>query len=95
MTHKLFSNDMLKEHPAIMAKANCLDCPPEWFFPVIPKGRMGPGPRDALRKAKQTCNECPVQEKCYDFAVKHRCLGVWGGHLFSFNKNAKIKLSKL
>jgi hypothetical protein len=37
-------------------------------------------------KAKKICATCPLLEKCRDYALQNRVLGVWGG--MSFNERA-------
>lgn len=51
--------------------ALCAQVDPGIFFPDKP------GP---VARARATCNTCPVQETCLDYAVENRIDGgVWGG----------------
>jgi WhiB family redox-sensing transcriptional regulator len=56
-------------------RAACLGEDPELFFPV------GTGARAAgqIEEAKVICGNCPVAQRCADFAVANGYEGVWGG----------------
>ncbi len=86
---QLLSEEMLNELKPIYADANCTNCPTEWFFPAVTKGKIPSGPGTNLYNAKQICKECKVKEQCYEFAYKHRCLGVWGGVMFGSYRKPK------
>jgi hypothetical protein len=30
------------------------------------------------------CHDCPVRQKCLDFANEHHMIGVWGGRVFTY-----------
>jgi hypothetical protein len=99
MTFKsIFNNEhMTKELEQLYKKANCINCPTEWFFPNIQKGRPSDKPGTNLFKAYSVCADCTVKKECFDFAVKYKCIGVWGGKLFSDSKRrnaTKIKHTK-
>jgi hypothetical protein len=99
MTFKsIFNNEhMTKELEQLYKKANCTDSPSEWFFPAIQKGRPSEKPGSNLYKAYSVCADCTVKKECLNFAVKYKCIGVWGGKLFSDNKRhnaTKIKHTK-
>jgi len=54
-----------------MQTGECNEKPPEIFFPSDGVG---------VEKAKRICAECPVKEKCLDYALNNRVdHGVWGG----------------
>lgn len=44
-----------------------------WWFPEFPANRH------ALAKAIAICETCPVKADCYQWALEHREVGVWGG----------------
>ena len=87
---KLLDPDMNKELAPIYAEANCKDCPSEWFFPEIVKGRMSIQPGSNLHCALLTCNECKVKQKCFDFADRNGCIGIWGGRIFNYKNISEI-----
>jgi WhiB family redox-sensing transcriptional regulator len=54
-----------------MAVGSCRDHPPEVFFPSDGVG---------VEVAKRICHDCPVQERCLEYALTNRIdHGVWGG----------------
>lgn len=55
----------------------CQSYPDFWF----PEGKAGSaGDWDDLRHAKKLCGECPLQQMCLDYALKHHEeYGIWGG----------------
>lgn len=54
-----------------MARGNCADRPPSFFFPSDGVG---------VELAKRVCEDCPVQSDCLEYAIEHRIdHGVWGG----------------
>lgn len=58
------------------AEAACRDEDPELFFSDAEGG-------DALRRmrlvAETTCRQCPVLERCAEYADDHRESGLWAG----------------
>jgi len=61
-------------------EAACLDSPVEWFF-GMPYG-----------KAVRTCQQCPVTDACFRYALGLRrsgepVRGVWGGRVFTQRKS--------
>lgn len=93
---KLLSNDMVNEHQIICKNANCEGCPSEWFFPDIGRGGVSHKYGTPLHKGLTTCSNCTVIKECYNFAVKHECIGVWGGVYFNTigKPSKKIKIGK-
>ncbi|MDQ0798029.1 WhiB family transcriptional regulator [Streptomyces sp. B1I3] len=56
--------------------AACRDADPDLFFPI---GSTGPALVQA-GEAKAVCGQCPVREKCLDWALENgQDSGVWGG----------------
>jgi WhiB family redox-sensing transcriptional regulator len=54
-----------------MATGNCRDEPPATFFPNDGVG---------VEIAKRICADCPVAERCLEYALENRIdHGVWGG----------------
>jgi len=54
-----------------MATGNCRDEPPATFFPNDGVG---------VEVAKRICSDCPVSERCLEYALENRIdHGVWGG----------------
>ena len=51
---------------------NCKNYPVELFFP--PKGTNKIDP-----KVIELCSKCPVQNQCYEHAVRHELYGIWAG----------------
>ena len=49
-------------------RGNCNGEPPQIFYRKDP------------RKAKSVCVNCPVQEECAIYAIRHNEFGVWGGY---------------
>lgn len=96
MTFKsIFNNkDMTKELEPLYKKANCINCPTEWFFPNTQKGRPSSKPGTNLFKAYAVCADCTVKKECLNFAVKYKCIGVWGGKLLSDSKSRNATRKK-
>lgn len=88
----ILTEEMYNELKPIHANANCKNCPSDWFFPAVTKGRIPTGPGTNIYNAKQICSKCKVKEECYDFAYKHRCLGIWGGVLFGSYRRPKKRI---
>ncbi|MEM8620818.1 MAG: WhiB family transcriptional regulator [Actinomycetota bacterium] len=56
---------------AWMAEGNCRLYPPATFFPSDGVG---------VDRARKICRDCPVQERCLEYALGERIdHGVWGG----------------
>ena len=56
---------------AWMAEGNCRLYPPATFFPSDGVG---------VDRARKICRDCPVQERCLEYALEERIdHGVWGG----------------
>ena len=89
---KLQNENISEELEPIYEKANCVDCPSEWFFPLNTKGKLSVKPGSPLYNAFATCNNCKVKTKCFNFAKKHSCVGVWGGRLFTFSKISRAQI---
>ena len=54
-----------------MAEGHCAAQPPAMFFPSDGVG---------VEIARRLCADCPVKERCLDYALEHRIdHGVWGG----------------
>ncbi len=91
---QILRNDMIKELKEINTNSNCKGAPSEWFFPEQKKGTPSCKPGTNLYKAFTTCNNCTVKEKCLTFAVKHNCVGVWGGKYLSYSGLSKLKIKE-
>ena len=87
------TEDMTKELEQIYKSANCTNCPSEWFFPTIGKGKPSTKPGSPVYNAFATCADCNVVDLCKEFATKYKCVGIWGGQLFSLHKRRKKKHS--
>ena len=90
---QLRDENIAKELGPIYAKANCKGKNGALFFPTQGKGTPSVKPGTPLHEAFTICNECDVKEECFNFAVAHECVGVWGGRYFSLIgiSNTKIK----
>ena len=54
-----------------MADGNCAEKPPSLFFPSDGVG---------VEVAKRVCTDCPVKDRCLEYALENRIdHGVWGG----------------
>ncbi|GHH94105.1 WhiB family transcriptional regulator [Streptomyces capillispiralis] len=57
-------------------RANCREADPDLFFPI---GDRGPT-LVQIERAKAVCHDCPVLERCLDWALRSGPLeGIWGG----------------
>jgi hypothetical protein len=56
------------------AQGNCADpaVPVRAFFP-------GRGDRALLDAARAICEDCPVRERCLEYALETNSVGIWGG----------------
>ncbi len=88
------NEEMNKELEPLYKNANCTNCPTEWFFPSIQKGRPSEMPGSNLFKAYSVCADCTVKKECFNFATKYKCVGVWGGKLFSDSKRRNASRQK-
>lgn len=62
----------------------CNQTDPEAFFPEYE--------RDG-KAAKAVCKECPVKQKCFDYAVSNQeTFGIWGGVDFTIRRTEKERL---
>lgn len=62
------------ESPTWRDNAACREWPDVDFFPFPEDGQ-------AIGRAKEVCNICPVAEECLMYAIETRQGdGVWGGH---------------
>jgi WhiB family redox-sensing transcriptional regulator len=53
-------------------EAACVGKPPEWWFPTR-------GSLDGIRRGRQVCATCPVQEPCLEWALEAAPdFGLWG-----------------
>jgi WhiB family redox-sensing transcriptional regulator len=66
-------------------EALCNQTDPEAFFPEYERdGRM----------AKEVCKECPVKQKCFDYAVSNKeTFGIWGGVDFTVRRTERERLN--
>lgn len=55
----------------------CAGRDPAMFF--APDGARGPERTLYEVEAKALCAECPVRQRCLDYALETRMAGVWGG----------------
>ena len=53
-----------------LEEASCRGLDPELFY-----AESGA----AIMRAKTLCSQCPVREKCLEWAIKREEFGVWGG----------------
>jgi WhiB family redox-sensing transcriptional regulator len=61
-----------------MEEGECLRESPELFYPTE-HGRTAEDIK-SLKVAKAICHECPVEEECLRYALRHEMeWGVWGG----------------
>lgn len=61
---------------SLWEQAACQAADPELFFPVA---GAGAGLAEIAR-AKAVCAECPVRDRCLDYAIEtEQAHGVWGG----------------
>ena len=91
---QLRDENISKELEPIYKNANCINCSSEWFFPTIGKGKPSTKPGSPLYNAFALCADCKVIDLCKEFAIKHKCVGVWGGKLFSLHKRRDKKHSQ-
>jgi len=89
---RLRDENIAKELQPIYAKANCRGKDGALFFPTQGKGMPSVQPGKPLHEAFTICNECDVKEECFNFAVAHDCVGVWGGRYFSLIGLSKVKI---
>ena len=54
----------------------CLDADPQLF--VLESGSNS-------SEGKKYCDRCTVRQECYDFAVRNKNMGLWGGVMFTVN----------
>lgn len=66
-----------------MEEGECATADPEIWFPTTEQG-LGPYEiKRNTRLAKLACWECPVRQKCYEYALENdERFGIWGGHDF-------------
>ena len=93
--NKLRDENIAKELQPIYAKANCKGKDNSLFFPTQGKGMPGSKPGTPLHEAFTICNECDVKEKCFNFAVAHECVGVWGGRYFGLQGVSTAKIRRM
>lgn len=55
-----------------MAEGACLGADPEAWFPEVRH-------TDEHRRALAVCARCPVRHECFQYAMDHKLLGIWGG----------------
>lgn len=91
---KLRDANVAKELEPIYAKANCKGKDGSLFFPAHSKGMPSAKYGTPLHQAFTICNECDVKVECFNFALAHECVGVWGGRYFSLIGLSKIKIKE-
>ena len=92
---RIRDENMSKELEPIYAKANCKGKNGTLFFPLQGKGTPSVKPGTPLHEAFTICNECDVKEKCFNFAVAHECVGVWGGRYFGLQGVSTAKIRRM
>jgi WhiB family redox-sensing transcriptional regulator len=54
-----------------------------WFPPENPggpkEGKGVAGEKERITAAKKICAGCVVRADCLEYAIRHDCLGIWGG----------------
>ena len=54
----------------------CRDTDPDLFFPIGTTGHA----LTQIARAKEVCGECPVSDRCLEFALEtNQDSGIWGG----------------
>lgn len=91
---KLKNQNMIRKLDLICAKANCKGKDGTLFFPAESKGTPSVKPGTPLHEAFTICNECDVKEECFNFALTHHCVGVWGGRYFGLLGVSKVKIKE-
>jgi WhiB family redox-sensing transcriptional regulator len=71
-----------------MERGACTSVWPELFFP------LSPNDKDQINLARQVCQECPVLNECYIYAMNVNVYGIWAGTTSEQRKlsRGKIKL---
>lgn len=76
----------LNEYYETFARAHPYDTDPDWQHPGACRGSdqnlwfSTRGENNAVNEAKKICNQCPIKQKCLDYALYHNEQhGVWGG----------------
>jgi len=83
------TRDLRRQLKVIYDGAACTNCPSDWFFPEMTKGKI---PKDSpVWLGLECCSRCAVRQECYDFASEQKCLGVWGGVLFGWAGPTKAR----
>ncbi len=68
----------VSEHYEWQLRGSCRGLEVSVFF--LPEGVRGPRKARRERAAKAICSQCPVLERCAEFAISTReQYGVWGG----------------
>jgi WhiB family redox-sensing transcriptional regulator len=70
-----------------MQRAACTQVFPELFFPASPKDDQ------QIKMAKQICQDCPVLDECYVYAMNVNVDGVWAGTTPEQRKLSRKKLN--
>lgn len=83
-----------RELEPIYAKANCKGKDGALFFPTQGKGQPSVKPGTPLHEAFTICNECDVKQECFNFALAHEEVGVWGGRYFSLIGLSNIQIKE-
>lgn len=65
--------DLLARQPW-REKASCQDADPSLF--ILDSGT-------SAGRGKEYCQRCVVREKCYEYARRNKCIGLWGGVIFT------------
>ena len=63
---------MPREHNPFDGSQLCAQTDPELFFPVK-------GDQTNSRIAQGICAKCPLKVACFNYAVKYKVVGIWGG----------------
>jgi WhiB family redox-sensing transcriptional regulator len=69
-----------------MERAACTEVFPELFFPISPKETQ------QINLAKQVCQQCPVLDDCYVYAINVNVDGIWAGTTTEQRKMSRKQL---
>lgn len=71
--------------------ALCIDAPLEDDRVIFPWGKNPPEPEETEEFLQWYCDDCPVQQRCLDFALETESEGIWGGVELTPSRVARLK----